>query len=171
MSALGIVANKGGCRAIRSIISKWQMHSFRVKIKYLTLFVPRLLMISPHTIPALRVFVVKIRPCPFSLLYFRIIRVTGRLTLAPECVSSAHFANTPDAARTILVCCLFELLSMIRTEKVVVPGEWGAGHRGENVLNCWGPMTSADAPRNYIYKRNLAPSAILYYTRFPRAAV
>lgn len=50
MSALVIVANKGGCRAIRSIISKWQMHSFRVKIKYLSLFVPRLLMISPHII-------------------------------------------------------------------------------------------------------------------------
>lgn len=46
MYALVIVANKGECRAIKSIVSKCQMHSFRVKIKYLTLFVLRLLMIS-----------------------------------------------------------------------------------------------------------------------------
>lgn len=125
MSALGIVANKGGCRAIRSIISRWEMHSFRVKIKYLTLFVPRLLMISPH-ITSVEDFR---RKNPIVSVFFVIFsNNTGDWATDPgarECVRSAHFSNTPDAARTILACGLFELLSMIRTEKVVVLGNEG----------------------------------------------
>lgn len=41
-----------------------------------------------------------------------------------------------------------------------VTGKWGTGNRGENILNCWGPMTSADAPTklyiNVIRRRRLS---------------
>jgi len=97
-----------------------------------------------------------------------ILRATGRLTLAPECVS---VATIPDAKRTILVWC------GIRTAPYMVwtvPGVgWGAGNRRENVLNCWGPMTSADAPTklniyiNVIRRRRLS-YIYYYYTKFPR---
>jgi len=97
------------------------------------------------------------------------VRATGRLTLAPECVPVAPSTTTPDAARTILVCG-------IRTASYNADGKrrGSRGMRGRKSGRKRPKLLGSDdvcrRPHETIYKRNLAPPVILYYTRFPRAA-
>jgi len=127
-------------------------------------------MISPLITRACRVIVVKSRSWTFSLFFCRMVRATERLTLAPECVRIAPSTTTPDAARTILVCG-------IRTASYDADGKrrGSRGMRGRKSGRKRPKLLESDdvcrRPRETIYKRNSAPSVILYFTRFPRAAV
>lgn len=105
-----------------------------------------------------------------DIFFILLSRATERLTLAPECVSIAPSATTPDAMQTILVCC-------IRTASYGADGKnhGSRGMRGRKSGRKRPKLLGSDdvyrRPHKTIYKCNSAPSVVLYYTRFPCAAV